>query len=42
MRLDFRDLEPAIVDLSPKSKVVSTLQESRLDILLTDKVRPRK
>ncbi|EIM19858.1 P-loop containing nucleoside triphosphate hydrolase protein [Wallemia mellicola CBS 633.66] len=37
MRLDFRDLEPSIIDLSPVNKVVSTLEEARVDCLSTDK-----
>ena len=37
MRLDFRDLEPSIIDLSPVNKVVSTLEEARIDCLSTDK-----
>jgi hypothetical protein len=38
-RLDFRDAEPEIDDLSPKGGVVPTLKESRIECLATDKVR---
>lgn len=38
-RLDFRDAEPEINDLSPKGGVVPTLRESRIECLATDKVR---
>jgi hypothetical protein len=38
-RLDFRDTEPEIDDLSPKGGVVPTLKESRIECLATDKVR---
>jgi ATP-dependent RNA helicase DDX24/MAK5 len=38
-RLDFRDAEPEINDLSPKGGVVPTLKESRIECLATDKVR---
>ncbi|KAI0701340.1 P-loop containing nucleoside triphosphate hydrolase protein [Cytidiella melzeri] len=37
MRLDFRDPEPEIIDLSPEGGVVSTLKESKIDCLVTDK-----
>ncbi|KAG8802760.1 ATP-dependent RNA helicase, partial [Serendipita sp. 399] len=37
LRLDFRDAQPAIIDLSPKDGVVSTFQESRVECLNTDK-----
>ncbi|TIB12476.1 hypothetical protein E3P92_02529 [Wallemia ichthyophaga] len=37
MRLDFRDHEPTIIDLSPVNRVVSTLEEARIDCLSTDK-----
>lgn len=40
MRLDFRDEEPQVVDLSPEGGVVETLKESKLECLMTDKVRP--
>ncbi|TFY71035.1 hypothetical protein EVG20_g1974 [Dentipellis fragilis] len=36
-RLDFRDPEPEVIDLSPEGGVVSTLQESRIDCLSEDK-----
>jgi ATP-dependent RNA helicase DDX24/MAK5 len=39
LRLDFRDSEPEIVDISPEGGVVSTLKESRIECLATDKVR---
>lgn len=38
MRLDFRDPEPAVVDLSPDKGVVSTLQESKVECTIQDKV----
>jgi hypothetical protein len=38
-RLDFRDAEPEIDDLSPKGGAVPTLKESRIECLATDKVR---
>jgi hypothetical protein len=38
-RLDFRDPEPEIVDISPKGGIVPTLKESRIECLATDKVR---
>lgn len=37
-KLDFRDPEPEIIDLSPKGGVVSTLQESQVECLSADKV----
>lgn len=40
MRLDFRDPEPEVIDLSPEGGVVSTLKESKIDCLMGDKVRP--
>ncbi|KAA1472454.1 DEAD-domain-containing protein [Dentipellis sp. KUC8613] len=36
-RLDFRDAQPEVIDLSPEGGVVSTLQESRIDCLSGDK-----
>lgn len=38
MKLDFRDPEPKIIDLSPEGGVVSTLRECKVDCLVTDKV----
>ncbi len=38
-RLDFRDAEPEIVDISPKGGIVPTLKESKIECLATDKVR---
>ena len=38
LKLDFRDPDPEIIDLSPKGGVVSTLKESRIDCLTKDKV----
>ncbi len=38
MRLDFRDPDPEVIDLSPAGGLVSTLKESRVDCLATDKV----
>ena len=37
-KLDFRDPEPAVIDLSPKDGLVPTLQESKVECLVTDKV----
>ncbi|KAJ3567280.1 hypothetical protein NP233_g6466 [Leucocoprinus birnbaumii] len=37
LRLDFRDPEPEIIDLSPQGKVVSTLQEAKIECLTNDK-----
>ncbi|KIL61030.1 hypothetical protein M378DRAFT_167364 [Amanita muscaria Koide BX008] len=37
LRLDFRDSEPEVIDLSPAGGVVSTLQESKIECLVTDK-----
>ncbi|KAG8760868.1 ATP-dependent RNA helicase [Serendipita sp. 396] len=37
LRLDFRDAQPAVIDLSPQGGVVSTFQESRVECLSTDK-----
>jgi ATP-dependent RNA helicase DDX24/MAK5 len=39
-RLDFRDPEPVVIDLSPKDRIVSTFQESKVECLTTDKVSP--
>ncbi|TFK19581.1 DEAD-domain-containing protein [Coprinopsis marcescibilis] len=37
LRLDFRDPEPEIVDLSPEGSTVSTLKQGRINCLLGDK-----
>ena len=37
LRLDFRDPEPAVVDISPAGSVVATLTESKIECLTTDK-----
>ncbi|KAI0676448.1 DEAD-domain-containing protein [Trametes maxima] len=37
LRLDFRDPEPAVVDISPVGSVVATLTESKIESLMTDK-----
>ncbi|TRM63614.1 P-loop containing nucleoside triphosphate hydrolase protein [Schizophyllum amplum] len=37
MRLDFRDPEPEVIDLSPEGGVVSTLKESKIECLVPDK-----
>ncbi|KAI5834181.1 DEAD-domain-containing protein [Schizophyllum commune Tattone D] len=37
MRLDFRDEEPEVIDLSPKGGVVSTLKESKVECVVSDK-----
>lgn len=38
LRLDFRDPEPEVVDQSPAGGVVPTLQESKIECLVADKV----
>jgi ATP-dependent RNA helicase DDX24/MAK5 len=40
LRLDFRDPEPVVIDLSPKGNLVSTLQEGKIECLSGDKVCP--
>ncbi|CAK5274662.1 unnamed protein product [Mycena citricolor] len=37
LRLDFRDPEPKVIDLSPQGGVVSTLKESKIECLSADK-----
>lgn len=37
LRLDFRDSDPEIIDLSPEGGVVAGLQESKIECLVTDK-----
>ena len=37
-RLDFRDPEPEVIDLSPEGGVVSSLQESQIECMSADKV----
>lgn len=37
LRLDFRDPDPEVIDLSPVGGLVSTLQEGRIDCLSADK-----
>ncbi|KAF9239814.1 ATP-dependent RNA helicase [Melanogaster broomeanus] len=37
LRLDFRDPEPEVIDISPDGGVVSTLQESKIECLSADK-----
>ncbi|KAI0763081.1 DEAD-domain-containing protein [Trametes elegans] len=37
LRLDFRDPEPKVVDISPAGSVVATLTESKIECLMTDK-----
>ena len=39
MKLDFRDPDPEVIDLSPEGGVVSTLKESQVECLGADKVR---
>ena len=39
LRLDFRDPEPEVMDLSPVGGVVSTLNESKIECMSGDKVR---
>lgn len=38
-RLDFRDPEPEVVDLSPEGGVVETLRECKIECLMNEKVR---
>lgn len=38
LRLDFRDPDPVVIDLSPAGDVVSTLKESKIECLSADKV----
>lgn len=40
LRLDFRDPDPEVIDLSPVGGVVSTLKESKIECLSADKVSP--
>ncbi|THH32784.1 hypothetical protein EUX98_g1413 [Antrodiella citrinella] len=37
MRLDFRDPDPEVIDLSPEGGRVSSLRESKIDCLMVDK-----
>jgi hypothetical protein len=37
-RLDFRDTDPEVIDLSPERGMVATLKESKVECLVTDKV----
>ncbi|KAH7912169.1 ATP-dependent RNA helicase [Hygrophoropsis aurantiaca] len=37
LRLDFRDTDPEVIDISPEGGVVSSLQESKIECLSTDK-----
>ncbi|KAH7920183.1 ATP-dependent RNA helicase [Leucogyrophana mollusca] len=37
LRLDFRDPEPEVIDISPEGGVVSSLQESKIECLSADK-----
>ena len=36
-RLDFRDPEPEVIDLTPDGRLVSTLRESMIECLTSDK-----
>lgn len=38
LRLDFRNPEPDVIDISPEGGTVATLQLSKLDCLSSDKV----
>jgi hypothetical protein len=38
LKLDFRDPEPEIIDISPQGGVVSSLKESKIECLAADKV----
>lgn len=37
-RLDFRDPEPEVIDLSPEGGIVDTLQEAKIECVKNDKV----
>jgi ATP-dependent RNA helicase DDX24/MAK5 len=39
LKLDFRDPDPEIIDISPQGGVVSSLKESKIECLAADKVR---
>lgn len=41
LRLDFRDPDPVVIDLSPVGGVVSTLKESKIECMSADKVISR-
>ena len=38
LRLDFRDPEPQVVDIAPEGGVVSTLVESKIECVASEKV----
>ena len=38
LRLDFRDPQPSIIDLSPQGNVVATLREAKIECLTNHKV----
>jgi ATP-dependent RNA helicase DDX24/MAK5 len=38
LRLDFRDPEPEVIDISPEGGVVSSLKESKIECLSAEKV----
>lgn len=38
-RIDFRDEEPELIDLSPKGRLVSGLKECKIECVMKDKVR---
>jgi hypothetical protein len=39
LRLDFRDPEPTLLDLSPEGGAVSTLHEAKIECTKNDKVQ---
>lgn len=40
LRLDFRDPEPEVIDISPEGGVVSSLKEGKVECLTAEKVLP--
>jgi ATP-dependent RNA helicase DDX24/MAK5 len=38
LKLDFRDPDPELIDLSPEGGLVETLKECKIECLLPDKV----
>lgn len=42
LKLDFRDPEPEVIDISPEGGVVSSLKESKIECLSAEKVRPAR
>lgn len=40
LKLDFRDPDPEIIDLSPEGGLVKTLKECKVECLMPEKVSP--